>query len=100
MRASGSVGPGSIGAIHSFIKEGAHPTFPGGSREDRGHRGSSSPGHSAPPWGQEQACGRDMGMQAGLNQQSPCPGRAGLWELDVCHPGVPLGQRLVAEMGS
>lgn len=38
--------------------------------------------------------GRDVGMQAGLNQQSPCASRAELWELDMCCPRVPVGQRL------
>lgn len=90
MSASDSVGPGSMGAIHCSMKEGAHPTFPGGSREDREHWGSSSPGHLASPWGQEQACSRKMGIQAGLNQQSPCAGSVWLWELEMCHPGMPL----------
>lgn len=99
MRASGSAGPGSTGTSYRSIKEGAHPTFPGRSREDRGHWGSPSPGQSASPWGQEQVCPRDVGRQAGLDQQSPRPGRAGLWELDMCCPGVPLGQGMVAREG-
>lgn len=41
---SGSVGPGSMATTQWVHQGGAHPTFPGRGREDRGHWGSPSPG--------------------------------------------------------